>query len=50
MYYSISEDVLNQVLAVLIQLPYNQSADVIHALQKEIQKVNRSPANPDTSE
>ena len=37
--FTISEEVLNQVLNILVQLPYNQSHEVIAALQGDVKRI-----------
>ena len=37
--FTISEDVLNKVLAVLIELPYKVSAEAIQSIQQGIEPV-----------
>jgi len=37
--FTISEEVLNQVLSILVQLPYNQSHDAIEALQRDVKRI-----------
>ena len=39
MMYTISEEVLNKVLALLVTLPFQQSSEVIGAIQNGIERV-----------
>ena len=50
MKYTISEEVLNRTLGLLVTLPYNQSAETIAAIQQDVVPVEEQQDSETTAQ